>query len=198
MIDWDRILLIAQGTRFRKVAWKIARLTGASVGDVRQTMIEAIAKRASREPTFLEQTESYVVTWGYWRASRNPALLDQTQPESYYARMHLGKRVAQVELSDGIAAFCAAPAPEPDDGRPCLADLEIALMALPDELRDIAETMLSAPERFLAGGHHGNVNKAALSREFGRSEWWARNRLTALRCALAPLNVTGAIYGEAA
>jgi hypothetical protein len=197
MIDWDRILLIAQGTRFRKVAWKIARFTGAGVGDVRQTMIEAIAKRASREPTFLEQTESYVVTWGYWRASRNPALLDQTQPESYYARMHLSKRVAQVELSDGIAALCAAPAlaagSEPDDGRPCLADLEIALMALPGDLRTIASAMLADPERFLAGGHHGNVNKSSLAAAFGRSQWWARERLGRLRCALVSINGAGTV-----
>jgi hypothetical protein len=164
-IDWRRI----QSLNLYPVAWRVARTYDADVGDVLGDMVLAIAERARSDLTFLEQTDAYIRQWSKWRAT------DRFYRPSPATAPLDDERVASKES-------------EPQAARPCLADVEIALMALPGDLRDVAAVLLSDPGRFLAGGHRGNVNKAALGREFGRSAWWARERLGRLQCALASIN----------
>jgi len=49
-------------------SYKLARQYGADVDDVQSEVTLAILERYAREPEFLEQSDSYVVSYGAWRA----------------------------------------------------------------------------------------------------------------------------------
>jgi hypothetical protein len=176
-INWQRITTL----NLAPLAMLLARRYGADFDEVLSGMILSIAERALEVPDFLDQTDSYIRQYAKW------ATLRRFCP--YRSRW---APTAIVPLDGDVAGQVEAEEPR----GPCPADLEAALMVLPGDLRDVAAVLLSAPERFLAGGHHGNVNKAALARAFNHSEWWARERLNRLQCALAFINGVSTVYEE--
>jgi hypothetical protein len=160
MVDWQRIVSI----ELRPLAWKIAKAWGADVEDVHADLVLAIAEHAAINPAYLEQTNAYVTTWARWRVS-----------DAY----RKGKAITSSEFDDETIAW-----EEPH--RPTFDDLELAVKALPESLRAIAEAILAAPGpgQLLIGerwGKGARLNVAAVSRAIGYSESWTRTLVKRIR-----------------
>jgi hypothetical protein len=140
-----------------------------------------VLEKAAQDPNLLLQKAAYVVNAGKW------PVLNRLEVESHLPGVALSEEMDEVladdapDLAEALAVPPAAGAALADKVGP---EMAAAIMALPDELRQLAEMMLDDPGGCVRGT--GTLNLAEVMRRTGWSFWKVKDRVTKMRRHLAP------------
>ncbi len=89
----------------RGAAYNVAIRQSVDVDDVHQDIVLAILEKFAVEPEFLEQTDSYIVYWGVWKAQENlRAMRTRTERDKPLDPVHFaGSSNPYEEIVAGLA-----------------------------------------------------------------------------------------------